>query len=143
MRASPRRPGRQSSGRGARVGGMTDYERIGGERALRAIVEDFVDRVSRDMIVGFFFAGKDLGRIIDKEFELAAARMGGPFSYTGLPLARAHKPLGINRGHLRRRLAILRHVLESRGVDPEIAERWISHERGLEAQITDRRECSE
>lgn len=122
---------------------MTDYDQIGGEEALREIVGEFIDRVSRDMIVGFFFQGKDLARIADKEFELAAARMGGPFSYTGRPMARAHGHLGINKGHLRRRLAILRHVLESRGVDPAIIQRWLEHERGLEPEVTNRRECVE
>jgi len=122
---------------------VTDFDRIGGEQALRAIVDDFIDRVSRDMIVGFFFQGKDLGRIAAREYELAAERMGGPARYSGRPLDAAHGKLGINRGHLRRRLVILQAVLRAHGVDDAVAEAWVAHERGLEPQITNRRDCVE
>ncbi len=97
---------------------MTDYERIGGAEGLIAIFEDFVPMVFEDFIIGFLFEGKDRRRVLSKEIELAAAHLGGPQNYTGRPLDRAHKPLPINRGHFRRRMALLRKVLVAHGWRP-------------------------
>ena len=121
---------------------MSDYDRVGGEAPLRAIIDDFIDRVAGDYIIGFFFAGRDLARIKDKEFELASAHLGGPHRYSGRPLGQAHQALPINKGHLRRRLAFLRTVLRDHGVDEEIAERWVAHDARLEDLITNGRECA-
>ena len=118
----------------------SDYDRIG-ESALRAILADFIDREREDLIIGFFFEGRDRDRILQKEFELAAAQLGGPQTYTGRPLAAVHKPLRINRGQFRRRLAILRRVLEDHGVEPDIQERWIAHDQALLDQITIDEDC--
>ena len=122
---------------------MSDYDTIGGEPALRAIVDDFIDRVRGDFVIGFFFSGKDIERIKDKEFELASAHLGGPYAYTGRPLGSAHAALPINKGHLRRRLAFLRTVLRDHGVPEEVAERWVAHDARLEDLITNGRECHE
>lgn len=122
---------------------MSDYDTLGGETPLRAIIDDFIDRVSGDFIIGFFFAGRDLDRIKAKEFELASAHLGGPHHYTGKPLGRAHQALPINKGHLRRRLAFLRTVLRDHGVDEDISERWVSHDARMEDLITNGRECAE
>jgi len=107
------------------------------------MIVEFIERVSQDMVVGFFFKGHDLARIADREYQLAAERMGGPVTYGGRPVGAVHKGLGINKGHLRRRLAILKFVLTSHGVDDGVMERWLTHERGLESEITNARECVE
>lgn len=122
---------------------MTDYDTLGGEAALRAIVDDFIDRVREDFVIGFFFAGKDIERIKQREFELASAHLGGPHTYGGRPLGQVHGPLPINKGHLRRRLAFLRTVLRDHGVDEAVAERWVAHDERLEDLITNGRECNE
>ena len=119
---------------------MTDYERIGEER-LRALMKDFVGRISQDFVIGFFFAGKDLDRIAEKEFELASTHLGGPHAYTGRPIAQAHGPHRINSGHFRRRLAFLSTVLRDHGVDDDIIQRWMAHDERLLSQITDGTDC--
>jgi truncated hemoglobin YjbI len=120
---------------------MTDYEAIGGAAALAAIISDFVDFEARDFIVGFLFEGRDLDRIKVREVEFAARHLGGPDVYTGRPLPSAHKPLRINAGQFRRRLAILATILRRHGVDEAIVERWLAHERALEPLITDGSDC--
>lgn len=122
---------------------MSDYDDIGGEPALRAIVEDFIGRVEQDFVIGFFFQGRDLSRIRDKEFELASAHLGGPHHYTGRPLGQVHDKLPINKGHLQRRLAFLRTVLRDHGVSDDVAERWVAHDARLEDLITNGRDCNE
>jgi hemoglobin len=114
---------------------VTDYDRIGGAEGLIAIFEDFVPMVFEDFIIGFMFVGRDRRRVLSKEVELAASHLGGPRNYTGRPLDQVHKPLPINRGHFRRRMALLRKVLASHRVDDDIVERWVGHNEALLDQI--------
>jgi len=117
---------------------VTDYERIGGAEGLIAIFEDFVELIFSDFIIGFLFEGKDRRRILAKEVELAAMHLGGPRNYTGRPLDAVHKKLPINRGHFRRRMALLRKVLVAHQVDADVIERWIGHNEALVDQILGR-----
>jgi hemoglobin len=120
---------------------MTDYERIGGRAGLESLIEVFIDRVFDDFIIGFLFIGKDRARIVRHEIEHAAAHLGGPSEYTGRSIPAVHRPLRINAGHFRRRLAILRTVLSDRGVDSDIVERWVASNQRLEASVTDGTDC--
>jgi truncated hemoglobin YjbI len=121
---------------------VSDLSSIGGEAAVQAHVRALVARFASDFIIGYLFEGRDLERVIRHEVEHAVEHLGGPRRYTGRPLALAHRPLRINRGHFRRRLAILRTVLGERGVDPEIIDRWIAAEARLEAAIVDGTDCA-
>lgn len=121
----------------------TDYERLGGREALEVLVRAMVDRFFDDFIIGFLFQGHDRERIVRHEVELAAVHLGGPLRYEGRGLGRVHKPLKINKGHFRRRLAIVRHVLTERGVPSDIVDRWVAHERSLEPSITTDVDCVE
>ncbi len=120
---------------------MTDYERIGGQQRLEILIAAFIDRVFDDFIIGFLFIGKNRERIVRHEITHAAAHLGGPNAYAGRPMAQVHKPLKINSGHFRRRLAILRTVLTENAVDEGVIERWVSANQRLEAAITDGTEC--
>lgn len=120
---------------------MTDLERVGGAGEVRHLMARFVERVAGDFIVGFLFEGRDLERIATHEAELAIAHLGGAGVYNGRPIGQVHRPLRINRGHFRRRLAILRTVLGEAQVDPEIIQRWVAHDAALEPVVTDGTEC--
>ena len=122
---------------------MTDFEAVGGAERGRSLIEVFVRASASDFIVGFFFEGKDLERIVRHETELACAHLGGPSKYTGKPLRAAHGPLRINRGQFRRRLAILRTTLLAEGVDPEIVERWVGANQALQESVVIDRDCVE
>lgn len=120
----------------------SDFARLGGEPGIAAHIDAFVDRVAADFIIGFLFQGRDLARVKARETELACMHRGGPVRYAGRPLGAVHQPLRINRGHFRRRLAILRTVLSERGVPDEIIDRWIRHEQRLEPAIVDGTDCA-
>ena len=120
---------------------MTDFEALGGREEVERLVRAFVHASSKDFIVGFFFEGKDLERIILHETEMAVAHLGGPSRYSGRPLRAAHGPLKINRGHFRRRLAILRTILRAEGAPEDIIDRWIESNRGLESSVVIDRDC--
>ena len=120
---------------------MRDLERVGGKEGVSRIMTEFIHRVSEDFIIGFLFQGRDLSRIIRHETELAVQHLSGEGTYTGRPMARVHRPLKINRGQFRRRLAILRVVLQANQVPKEICERWLEHNQKMERIVTDGTDC--
>jgi truncated hemoglobin YjbI len=66
----------------------TLYEALGGEAKLRDVIDDFVERVFADIMIGFFFASADKARIKRFEFEHASALPGG----RNLQAARCARP---------------------------------------------------
>jgi hemoglobin len=120
---------------------MSDFEDLGGRVVVGELVERFVRRAAEDFIIGFFFEGKDLERIIKHETELACMHLGGESEYTGRSLESAHKPLKINHGQFRRRLAILRTTLTEAGVAQEIVERWVACNQAEKAKVVINRDC--
>jgi hemoglobin len=118
-----------------------DYERLGGEEGLRRLMTDFIDRVFADVIIGFFFVRVDRERLVRHETAFAASHLGGPAKYAGRPVAQAHAPHPINRGHFHRRLWLLERTLEDHGVDRDIIERWLAHDRRLEPVVTNHKDC--
>ncbi|MFT7521424.1 MAG: hemoglobin [Kiritimatiellia bacterium] len=120
---------------------MTDYELIGGDVVLERVVRQFVRRFVDDMIIGYLFVGRDYERIVKHEVEHAAGLLGGPSAYSGRPLTTVHRPLRINKGHFRRRLALVRLILRKNSVDEGIIERWIEADERLIDSITTGQDC--
>jgi hemoglobin len=121
----------------------SDFEALGGAEGVQRLINLFIDRVSSDFIIGFFFERVDLDRVKLMEASMACVHLGGPGEYVGRPVGRTHSPYPINAGHFRRRLAILRTVLTEQDVDPEIIARWIAHDQALEAKVTNGQECAQ
>ena len=84
----------------------TLFEQLGGETALRAIIERFVDRLFDDLMIGYLFRAADRERVKAKEYEFAARHLGAPVPYTGRPIAEAHRAHRITGGQFMRRLQI-------------------------------------
>jgi hemoglobin len=114
----------------------TLFERLGGEAALRAIIERFVDRLFEDPMIGFFFTKASRQRIKDKEYEFAAAHLGANVEYTGRPLTEAHSTHPIMGGHFMRRLEILKQTLREFAVPQAVFDHWVRNTERLRSAIT-------
>lgn len=112
------------------------FDLAGGEAGLRRVVDRFVDRVFDDVMIGYLFRAADRARVKQKEFEHAAEHLGGPFSYTGRPLAAAHAPHRIRGGQFMRRIQILRETFRELAVPSAVADSIIEHNLSLQALIT-------
>lgn len=112
------------------------WDRIGGEPALRAIVDDFVARMFADPMIGFFFRDATQKRIAELEYQHAAEWLGGPVKYKGRPLDQAHAKHRIQGGQFDRRREILRQTLLRHGVPDDLVTAWLAHVDSLRAQIT-------
>jgi hemoglobin len=112
------------------------FERLGGEPVLRAVIDDFVARVTSDLMIGFFFARVDRTRLADMEYAHAAEHLGAGVTYAGRPLREAHAPHRIMGGHFARRRELLRQTLADHAVPDDIAAAWLAHVDSLRAEIT-------
>jgi truncated hemoglobin YjbI len=112
------------------------FEELGGEPALRAIIDRFVDRVFADVMIGFFFRNARRERIKQKEYEHAAEHLGAGIAYTGRPLDEAHRAHPIMGGQFSRRLIILKETLEEAGVPEHVKRHWLEHTESLRPLIT-------
>lgn len=116
--------------------GPTPFEQIGGEPALRKIIDRFVDLIFDDTMIGFFFRNANRERVKDKEYEFAARHLGADIPYTGRPLPAVHAAHPIMGGQFNRRLQILKTTLDEMGVPAPVRDHWIAHTESMRAQIT-------
>lgn len=96
---------------------------------LNLILEDFYQKMHDDLLVGFFFEGKDLKHIAHQQgkFLLNAAGFLDRFEGKGPSTAHLSMP-PILDGHFDRRLVLLREVLQTHGLPQPIIEIWVSFE---------------
>lgn len=77
---------------------MTDriatlFERLGGEPAVEAVVENFYTRVMEDSRINHFFAGIDMKKQREHQIAFLRFTFGGSSYYRGLSLRNAHQNL--------------------------------------------------
>jgi hemoglobin len=73
----------------------TLYQRLGGQKAIVAVVDDFVGNVAADKRINGFFANANIPRLKRRLVEQICAGSGGPCEYKGQSMKAAHKGFGI------------------------------------------------
>ena len=71
------------------------YERLGGQEAITAVVDMFVDNVAADKRINTFFANSDIPALKGKLVEQVCQASGGPCTYTGRDMKTVHQGMGI------------------------------------------------
>ncbi|MEM7674796.1 MAG: group 1 truncated hemoglobin [Myxococcota bacterium] len=122
---------------------MTLFETIGAAK-VQAIIDDFVEEMVTDSMIGFFFRGVDVPRLKRREYQFTAKFMGADEPYEGRPIGRLHRRHAIMGGQFDRRRQILKEHIERHQVGPEATDRWLAHVDQLRATITrdERGECT-
>jgi hemoglobin len=77
----------------------TLYERLGGQTAIVAVVDDFVGNVAADPGINGFFAHTDIARLKRNLVDQICAASGGPCTYTGRDMKTAHAGMGVQDMH--------------------------------------------
>jgi hemoglobin len=88
----------------------TLYEEVGGESAVREIVDDFYQRVLADDTVNQFFAHTDMEKQRRHQTAFISFALGGPKEYTGKSMETAHSGLNLQPEHFD---AIAKHLSEA------------------------------
>jgi hemoglobin len=81
---------------------MSLYSEIGGEGAVNAAVDIFYRKVLQDDRIKQFFDDVDMEKQAAKQKSFLTMAFGGPNSYTGLDMRKAHEHLvkrGLNDSH--------------------------------------------
>lgn len=115
------------------------YQSIGGHDGLTRILRDFYQRMSRDVLIGFFFDGKDIEEIADQQGAFLERAMGATPSYSGKAPAQAHTQLApILSGHFDRRLRLLEETLRAHGIAEQDIRTWVEFENAFRDAIVTR-----
>jgi truncated hemoglobin YjbI len=102
------------------------------EKKLSAILQDFYSLMAKDAMIGFFFDGRDVVAIADKQKDFILKAFGAKSTYTGKAPADAHHALPpILEGHFNRRLQILHSTLIAHGLSQEEARIWVEFENAF------------
>ena len=113
----------------------TLYEEIGGEAAVRAIVQSLYDKLFADPMVGFLFEGKDKQHIVDEQLVFTCSFLGGPQHYAGKSLPVAHAQLPLLPGHFDRRHRLLSLTLDEQKVPPDVKRVWLGIDENLRSSV--------
>jgi truncated hemoglobin YjbI len=110
--------------------------RVGGVEGLRRILRRFYARLAADPMVGFFFAGRDLGAIVEGQLGFLLWALGE------VPQLRVRHPRDahgglppILRGHFDRRLVVLEETLREAGLGDDDIKAWLKIESALRKQV--------
>jgi len=101
----------------------TLFEQLGGTAAVDAAVDRFYRKVLADDRIATFFDGVDMDRQASKQKAFLTMAFGGPNSYTGLDMRRAHAPLvarGLNDMHFDAVIENLGSTLRDMGVADDL-----------------------
>lgn len=97
----------------------TLFERLGGQEAIDAVVDDFYDRVLSDEDLQPYFRETDTGELREHQKQFLAAVAGGPVEYDGTDMATAHAHLDVTDEAFTRVAEHLSATLESFDVPEE------------------------
>lgn len=108
------------------------YQNIGSTDRLLAILKAFYQSMSQDVMIGFFFDGKDTDQIAQQQSAFLLKAMGAQSEYTGKAPGRAHDQIApILPGHFDRRMVILEQTLKQQGLSAEDIRTWIDFEKAF------------
>lgn len=102
---------------------VSDYDRIGGGRAVSAVVDKFYGSVLSDSELAPFFDGLDMSKLKRHQVLLISQVMGGPSDYDGRNLRDAHSDLNISSDHYGRVVDHLVTALQEASVPDDVIAR--------------------
>jgi truncated hemoglobin YjbI len=105
---------------------------LGGEEAFRVLMRKFYRAMTADLMIGFFFAGRDPDTIADKQSRFVLHSAGMIDSPPDHGPATAHRNLApILKGHFDRRIRILEEVLHEAGISEPDIRTWVGFEESF------------
>ncbi|MBX7114164.1 MAG: group 1 truncated hemoglobin [Myxococcaceae bacterium] len=71
------------------------YQRLGGQPAIEAVIDDFMGRLAKDERINATFAGSHVPRLRKRLVELVCYATGGPCTYSGRDMKTVHTGMNI------------------------------------------------
>lgn len=111
------------------------YAKLGGETAIKAVVDEFYERVLADSTVNRFFKAKQMPELKQRQVEFFTTALGGPALYQGRSMREAHQKLNITGEQFDAVAGHLKDALTALGVDEESTNEVIDIVAPLKEQI--------
>lgn len=96
----------------------TLYQRLGGEPAIAAVVDDFVANVAADPVINQRFARTDIPKLKKLLVEQVCEASGGGCKYTGRSMRESHRGMNITVAEFNAMGADMIKTLEKFNVPP-------------------------
>ena len=100
----------------------TLYDRLGGHDGIRAVVDDFYDRLVADEKLGPLFEDADMELLRETQTDFLCEASGGPETYDAAPIREAHLHVPFTPELIQRAIDILYESLEEFDVPEEDAD---------------------
>jgi hemoglobin len=95
------------------------YYKLGGQKAIKAVVEEFYRRMLEDELVNELFKGIDMNRLKAHQTAFLSYALGGPVEYDGRTLREGHKGINITSEHYERMIRIMNDTLKTFNVSTD------------------------
>ena len=119
----------------------TLYERLGERDGIRAVVDDFYDRLMADDDLGPYFEGADVDSLRRTQTDFLCEAAGGPETYDAAPVREAHLDVPFTPADIQRAVELLYESLDAFDVPDDDADRVVeavaAHEADLLASSDD------
>ena len=114
---------------------QTLYDRLGGHDGIRAVVDDFYDRLVADEEIGPFFEGSDIELLRRTQADFLCEAAGGPETYDAAPIREAHLHVPFTPEHIQRAVELLEESLDAFDVPEEDAQKVVNAVAAYEADL--------
>lgn len=111
------------------------YARIGGREVVEAVVSDFYERVFSDPLLEPYFENVDREALYAHQVQFISAVSGGPVSYDGDDMQRAHEGMGITEAAFDRVATYLAEALRENGVAADDVDAILDEVGALEPDV--------
>lgn len=91
----------------------TLYDRLGGQEGIRAVVDDFYDRLLADDELGPLFEDADMETLRETQTDFLCEAAGGPETYDAAPVRGAHLHVPFTPELIQRAIDLLYESLEA------------------------------
>jgi hemoglobin len=119
------------------------YKRLGEQEGIRAVVDDFYDRLLADDQLGPFFETADMGKLRRTQTDFLCEAAGGPETYDAEPVREAHLHIPFTPAHIQRAVELLYESLDAFDVADEDAEAVVQAVAAYEQDLLARPENKE
>jgi len=113
------------------------YERLGGIDAITAVARAFEDRAAKDDRINQKFARTNLDRLTKEFVDQLCQGTGGPCTYTGLDMRKAHTNMGVTSGEFDAFMEDLVATLDGFNVGKTEQDELVNHLRTMRAEIVE------
>jgi len=111
------------------------YQAWGGKSGIRAVMEDFFDRLKADARLAPFFRDTNRDNLVTQLTDQLCEKSGGPCVYEGAPMGPAHADLNIRKADFNALVEVLQQSMDAKGIPFAAQNRMLARLAPLHREI--------